>query len=152
MRHGQRRRSLESLPEKGSSAGIKKGAGSKPGTAVLAKNPGTTLIDIPLSENTRSLGSLEIACISLLLLAEARATRNTVFQVQRSLSCLEDQLGGSNASDLRVRSTLDRSHSGTLGLSTVLEDEKALINLERQGCHDNGTPSTSPNAEAIDDR
>jgi hypothetical protein len=115
IRTGQSRRSSASRPEKGAKEGMKKGEGSIPGIAVLAKKPGTTLMDMPESEKIRSLGSLEIACSSLRRLAEARAVRKTVFHVQRSLSCLEPHCGGSNSGALKKRSTLARSHSGTRG-------------------------------------
>ena len=54
---------------------------------------------------------LEIAWISLTLLAVARATRNRVFLV-RSRS--EELFRGSNADDLRKSRTKDKSQGGTL--------------------------------------
>ena len=122
-----------------------------PGTAVFARNPGTTLMDIPLSEKIRSLGSLEIAWSSLRRLAEARANRKIVFHVQRRRSCLVCHRGGSNSSERRVRRTRERSHSGTLGRSMGREEAKALMSLDKQGWRDRGTPSNSPKAEAIED-
>jgi hypothetical protein len=58
---GQNSLSSVSLPEKGSKAGMKNGAGFIPGIEVLAKNPGTVLRNIPSFEKMRSRGSLENA-------------------------------------------------------------------------------------------
>lgn len=151
IRTGHSNRSSESLPENGSKAGMKNGAGSSPGTEVFAKNPGTTLIDMPLAVKMRSRGSLEIACNSLRLFVDAKASRNTVFHVHLWRSCLVDQQGGSKSSDLNTLRTRDRSHSGTRGLSTRCVEENAFINLDKHGCKERGIPSTSPKAEAIED-
>lgn len=147
---GHSSRSSPSLPEKGSKAGIVKGAGSMPGMAVLAKKPGTTRMDMLVLEKTKSRGSRDNACNSLLLLEVAKANNNTVFQVHRILSCLVSHRGGSKSVDLSIRSTLDRSHSGTRGLVVGRAEAKALMSFDRQGCNDKGTPSTDPNVEAID--
>lgn len=86
IRTGHKRRSSESLPEKGSRAGMKNGAGSMPGMAVLAKKPGMTLMDMPELVKIRSRGSRERAWSSDRLLVEAKANKKTVFQVHLVLS------------------------------------------------------------------
>ena len=140
-----------SRPENGSSAGMKKGAGSSPGIEVFARKPGTTLMDIPASEKMRSRGSMEMACNSPRLFAEASASRQMVFHGHLIHVVGDSQLGGSNSGDLRARSTLGRSHSGTLGRGEGLDVEKDFINFVRHGCSDTGIPSREPKVDAIED-
>jgi hypothetical protein len=149
IRTGHRSLSSESLPEKGVNAGIKKALGSRPGIEVFARNPGTTLIDIPCAEKIRSRGSLDRACNSPLRLVEARANKKTVFQVHLILSWRDVQRGGSNSDERSNLSTRDKSHSGTLGLSGGTEVLKDFIKLDRLELNDNDTPSTGLMAEVI---
>jgi hypothetical protein len=59
-------------------------------------------------------------------------------------------LGGSNSADLRIRRTLERSHSGTRGLTDGVEFLKDLIKLERLELNDKEIPSTGLIAEVIE--
>ena len=99
----------------------------------------------------RSLLDLEMACISLALLAEARDTKNTVFQVVNLRSWTVSKEGGSKGAFIKAFRTTFKSQHGKYDLVTGLCTSKPLINLEISGWEPTVAPSNKPIAEEIAD-